>query len=78
MQAGLRSVDDEAMREIGEAFIEYGGIPNYSQQITIFGQLQDGFEILDAITDGETTGDGEAQRPAKEIRITSVEITKVP
>lgn len=78
MQAGLRSVDDEAMREIGEAFIEYGGIPNYSQQITIFGQLQDGFEILDAITDSETTGDGEAQRPAKEIRITSVEITKVP
>lgn len=78
MQAGLRSVDDEAMKKIGEAFIEHGGIPNYSQQLTIFGQLQEGFEILDAITDSEVIVEGTAKRPAKEIRITSVEITEAP
>ena len=76
--AGLRSVDDEAMQRVAEALIEHGGIPNYSQQITIFGQLQEGFDVLDAITGAKLTGEGEEKRPAEDIRITGIEITKVP
>lgn len=78
MRAGLLETDDEAMKTIGEAFIENGGIPNYSQQLTVFGQLQEGFEILDAITDAETAGEGESRRPAEDIRITGIEITEAP
>ena len=78
MQAGLRSVDSDAMKSVGEAFIEYGGIPNYSQQIAIFGQLQDGFDILDAITDAKVTGENAAKKPAEDIIITGIEITKAP
>lgn len=76
MQNGLREVDDDAMREVAEAFIENGGIPNYSQQVTIFGQLQDGYEILDAITDTKTAGEGASSRPAEDILIKSIDISE--
>ena len=76
--AGLRSVDNQAMQNVAEALIERGGIPNYSQQLTIFGQLQDGFDVLDTITDTAVTGEAGKQKPAAEIRITGIEITKAP
>lgn len=67
---------NEGQKLIGNAFIEHGGIPNYSQQITVFGQLIEGSEILDAITSAEVTGEENAKRPVQEIRITSIEIGK--
>lgn len=75
---GLRSGDNDAMKKVGEAFIEKGGIPNYSQQIAVFGQLYDGFEILDSVTGAELTGEGENRRPKTDIQITNIEITKAP
>ena len=84
IQAGLRGVDNEAMQRVGEAFIEHGGIPNYAQQLTVFGQLTDGFDVLDAITavevgEGETVAEGvTVTRPKDEIRINSVEIVTLP
>ena len=74
IKEGLRSGDNDAMNRVAEAFIEYGGIPNYAQQITVFGQLTDGFEILDAITETEVTGEAGSMRPAKDILITGIEI----
>lgn len=59
---------------VAAAFLEHGGIPNYGQQITIFGQLYAGFEVLDAITEAELTGETDALRPKEEIRILSIEI----
>ncbi|MCQ2407439.1 MAG: peptidylprolyl isomerase [Oscillospiraceae bacterium] len=76
IREGLCSGDNDAMLKVGEAFVEKGGIPNYSQQITVFGQLYEGFEILDAVTGAELTGEGENRRPKDDIRIESIEITK--
>ena len=72
MKEGLAS--GEQMQPVADAFIEKGGIPNYSQQITVFGQLWEGFDILDAITGAELTGESGNQKPKDEIRILSVEI----
>lgn len=59
---------------VAQAFIEHGGIPNYAQQITVFGQLFEGFDVLDAITDVALQGEEGSYRPAEDILITSVEI----
>ena len=84
IQSGLRGVQNDAMQRVGEAFIEHGGIPNYAQQMTVFGQLTEGFDVLDAIT-GAEVGEGEnvgndvvVTRPKEDIRITSVEIVTIP
>lgn len=34
---------------IEDAFIEYGGIPDASQQLTVFAQMYEGFEVTDKI-----------------------------
>ena len=34
---------------IEDAFIEYGGIPDASQQLTVFAQMYKGFEVMDKI-----------------------------
>ena len=78
IKEGLRSGDNDAMNQVGEAYISQGGIPNYAQQITVFGQLTDGFDVLDAVTSAELTGEEGAQRPEKDILIESVEISEVP
>lgn len=74
IKEGLRSGDNEAMNRVAEAFIEQGGIPNYAQQITVFGQLIEGYEILDAVTNADVTGEDTAKRPAEDIIITGIEI----
>ena len=74
IQDGLREDESEGAQIIAEAFIEHGGIPNYSQQITVFGQLIEGWEILEAITGAELVGEVDDQRPKEDIIITAVEI----
>jgi len=74
IQDGLRENPKEGAQLIADTFIEKGGIPNYSQQITIFGQLIEGFDILDAITSTELTGPAGDTRPKEDIIIESVEI----
>lgn len=75
IREGMHSENNDAMNRVADAYIEQGGIPNYAQQITVFGQLYDGFEILDAITESAVQGEGETQRPAEDIIIRSIEIT---
>ncbi|MGN0647001.1 MAG: peptidylprolyl isomerase [Oscillospiraceae bacterium] len=70
--SGLQEGEKE--NPVADAFVEHGGIPNYSQQLTVFGQLYDGFEVLDAITGAALTGEENAMRPVEDIMITSVEI----
>ena len=66
--------EEKEKNPIASVFLEHGGIPNYAQQITVFGQLYDGFEVLDAITHTELTEDSEAKRPKEDIIIESIEI----
>jgi len=75
IQDGLREDESDGAQLMADAFIEHGGIPNYSQQITVFGQMTQGWEILDAITGAELTGEPEDMRPKEDILITGIEIT---
>ncbi len=69
-------LEGEEDNPVADAFVDLGGIPNYSQQLTVFGQLYDGYEILDTITGAALTGEEGAMRPAEDIMITSVEIVE--
>lgn len=66
---------DNPDNKVARAFEQLGGVPNYSQQMTIFGQTYAGFDVLDAITEAATTGEENHKTPAEEIRIRTVEIT---
>jgi peptidyl-prolyl cis-trans isomerase B (cyclophilin B) len=70
----LSQTDNESQDLVANAFLEKGGIPNYSQQIAVFGQLIEGYDILDSITGSELTGSENAMRPKDDIRILSIEI----
>lgn len=54
-----------------ETFKEKGGVPNFAQQYTIFGQVYDGMDIYDDICGTEVT-DSESLRPVKDITIDRV------
>lgn len=74
----LSSVAENA-EAINDAFLEYGGIPNYSQQMTIFAQAygDESFATIDAITDAAVRNaetEGGYTPPVEEIRILSIEI----
>lgn len=78
IREGLQASGNDAMTMIAEKFLEQGGIPNFSQQICVFGQLIEGYEVLDAITGAELTGEEGSMRPAEDIVITGIEITEIP
>lgn len=60
--------------ELVETFKEKGGIPNFVQQYTIFGQVYDGMEVYDEICGIEVT-DSEALTPTEEITFDKVYIS---
>ncbi len=71
---------DEAAKEISDAFMERGGIPNYSQQMTIFGQAygDESFETIDRITSVAVKAAAEETdytAPAEDILIETIEVT---
>ena len=78
IKTGLTEGGNDAMQRVGQAFADHGGIPNYAQQITVFGQLIDGFDVLDAVTGAELTGEEGSMRPKTDIMIRSVEIGTYP
>jgi peptidyl-prolyl cis-trans isomerase B (cyclophilin B) len=79
-QEELESVD-EAAQDLSDAFLERGGIPNYSQQMTVFGQAygDESFATIDAITSVAVTQDADDDTayttPKESICITSITIT---
>ncbi len=63
--------------ELAEAFIERGGVPNFSQQMTVFGQTYAGFEVIEEICAAKTLAETNAAGytpPVEECKIISVEI----
>ncbi|MBQ8107750.1 MAG: peptidylprolyl isomerase [Ruminococcus sp.] len=60
--------------ELVEAFKEKGGVPNFSQQYTVFGQVYDGMEVYDKICGAEVK-DEKSLKPKKEIKIKSVKLS---
>lgn len=58
--------------KIEDAFVEYGGIPNASQQFTIFAQTYEGFDVLDQILSLEA--DEDTRKPLGEPEIISIKV----
>ena len=77
IKKGLTS--ESSKREIGEAFVEKGGVPNFSQQMTIFAQTYDGFDVIDKITSEMTeseTNYNSFYQPKDDLKILSIEISE--
>lgn len=75
--------DDEFIQEIrdssmstrlAETFIEKGGIPNFSQQMTIIGQTYEGFDVVDKLASLESQDNGKFLTPKEDVKIISVTI----
>jgi len=57
---------------VSEMFLKYGGTPNVSQQITIFAQIFEGFDVLDDLLAAKV--DEENNSPVNDIGISSVKV----
>ena len=59
---------------LGEAFIEKGGIPNYSQQLTVIGQTYEGLDVVEKLSSLDADNSGIYKVPKENIMINSVRI----
>ena len=65
----------EQNETLAKEFIQLGGVPALSQEITVFGQTYEGFEVIDKLTALETTMTEDGQKiPVEDIMIESIEI----
>ena len=62
---------------LADAFLSWGGVPNFSQQVAVFGQTYAGFEALDAICAAPLQAEhtGGYTPPQEDILILSVTIS---
>ena len=65
-------------QELGQAFVDKGGVPNLSQQVTVIGQTYEGLDVIDALTSLETENNGKYTIPKEDIMINSVKIASYP
>lgn len=61
--------------DLAEAFITKGGIPNFSQQMTIIGQTYEGFDVVDKLASLEYDGIGLYNQPVSDVMINSIRIS---
>ncbi|WP_303823604.1 peptidylprolyl isomerase [Ruminococcus flavefaciens] len=61
--------------ELGSAFVEHGGVPNFSQQITVIGQTYKGFDVVEKLANLETNEQGVYKVPVEDVMINSVTIS---
>ena len=69
--------DYSSNEELADAFIKLGGVPNFSQQMTVIGQTYSGIEVVEKLSKLKT---GEADKeglrtPTEDIMINSVKIS---
>lgn len=68
----LRASDTS--EKLVEAFIEKGGVPNFSQQMTVIGQVYEGLDVVEKLASLESTDNGNYKIPNDDIMIISVKI----
>lgn len=68
-------IESSESKELADAFLEKGGIPNFSQQMTIIGQTYSGIEVVEKLASLETEDMGVYKFPKEEIMINSVTIS---
>ncbi|MBE6875153.1 MAG: peptidylprolyl isomerase [Ruminococcus sp.] len=64
--------------ELANNFLKLGGVPNFSQQVTVFGQAYSGFDVIQQITSVQLAEEDNQQGytpPLEEIKILSVKIS---
>ena len=59
-----------------EVYKTLGGAPHLDQNYTIFGELIEGFDVLDSIATVKTTGKGKGDKPLVDVEITSTKMIK--
>lgn len=76
--------DDELKEELkeasesealAEAFLEKGGIPNFSQQMTVIGQTYSGMDVVEKLASLKTQDTGNYKYPVDDVMINSVTIS---
>ena len=59
---------------ITDAFIKYGGIPNFSQQMTVIGQTYEGLDVVEKLSSLQASSNGYYMNPDEDVKILSVTI----
>ncbi len=67
----MKSIKD-ANEDLVNNFIENGGVPNFSQQFTVFGQVYCGLDVLESICNAEVN---DQKQPVEDIKIISATIS---
>lgn len=67
--------DASENQELADAFINMGGVPNFSQQMTIIGQTYSGLDVVEKLASLETKDTGVYKMPVEDVMINSVIIS---
>ncbi|MBQ8171368.1 MAG: peptidylprolyl isomerase [Oscillospiraceae bacterium] len=72
----LATMVSGATEEVAAKYKENGGLPLFDGGYTVFGQVYEGFDVMEAISKAElqTSATGEKSKPVQDIVITSVKI----
>ena len=70
----MKNMPDAFPQECVDAYCEMGGTPWLDYRHTVFGQVTEGMDIVDAIADVEVNGN---DMPLKDVLINSIEIVDV-
>ena len=68
---GIPQEESELYKQIAEKYIELGGAFHLDYVHTVFGQVTEGMEVVDAIAAAET---GTNDKPLEDVTIISIEI----
>lgn len=72
------SEDKNGLSRVTDVLKKYGGVPNYLQMYTIFGQVYDGWDVYESIVNSEIVDEGESDdddknySPKVDIKFTKV------
>lgn len=69
----LRAISGDNL--LTDTFVEKGGIPNFSHQMTIIGQTYKGFDVVDKLASLESKTNGTYLVPVEDVMIKSVKIS---
>ena len=66
----------DMLNNLSDRYKELGGTPSLDNDYTVFGQVVEGFDVIDSISAAEVTANssGEVSKPVKDIIIKSVKV----
>ncbi|MCR4794684.1 MAG: peptidylprolyl isomerase [Ruminococcus sp.] len=67
--------DVSESQKLADAFIEKGGVPNFSQQMTVIGQTYSGLDVVEKLASLQTENKGGYKFPVEDVMINSVTIS---